>query len=113
MSIPESNTQSDIPESPTLVEPVGENVIPEPNPEVITRMWELTQHNHARELAYGSIENELDMLYKDINAGLFGDAAKTGSFYLHIKSVKDSNPKVTDERKAVLESELETLFTNT
>lgn len=110
--IPESNTEPVIPENPTNVEPVGD-VMPEPDPEIITRIWELTQHNHAREMAYGSIANELDMLYKDIDAGLFGEDAKTGSFYLHIKSVKDANPKVTDERKAELETELDALFANT
>ena len=112
MSNPERTTEPTIPESATIVEPAG-TAMPEPDPEIVTRLWELTQHNHAREMAYGSIENELDMLYKDIEAGLFGESAKTGSFYLHVKSVKDANPKVTDERKAQLETELETLFANT
>ncbi len=42
---------------------------------------------------YDSIVNQLDMLYKDIDAGKLGDNAKTGAWYLHIKSVKDNNPK--------------------
>ena len=42
---------------------------------------------------YGSLGDQLDMLYKDIDAGKLGDNAKTGTWYLHIKSVKDSNPK--------------------
>ena len=42
---------------------------------------------------YDSIVNQLDMLYKDIESGKFGDTAKTGAWYLHIKSVKDNNPK--------------------
>lgn len=42
---------------------------------------------------YGSLGDQLDMLYKDIDAGKFGDDAKTSTWYLHIKSVKDSNPK--------------------
>jgi hypothetical protein len=33
------------------------------------------------------------MLYKDIDAGLFGESAKTGAFYLAIKAVKDTHPK--------------------
>ena len=33
------------------------------------------------------------MLYKDIDAGKLGDNAKTGAWYLHIKAVKDNNPK--------------------
>lgn len=42
---------------------------------------------------YTSIVNQLDMLYKDIDAGKLGETAKTGSWYTHIKSVKDNNPK--------------------
>jgi hypothetical protein len=87
--------------------------LPEPDPEIVIRFAELNAHGHQRQIRYGKIENELDMLYKDIDAGLFGDAAKTGSFYLHIKSIKDDVPKVTDERKAELELELDALFANT
>ena len=42
---------------------------------------------------YGQNSEQLDMLYKDIDAGKFGDTAKTGAWYLHIKAVKDNNPK--------------------
>ena len=42
---------------------------------------------------YGQISDQLDMLYKDIDSGKFGDNAKTGAWYLHIKAVKDNNPK--------------------
>ena len=42
---------------------------------------------------YGSLGDQLDMLYRDIDAGKFGDTAKTGAWYLHIKAVKDNNPK--------------------
>lgn len=110
--IPESNTEPVIPENPVVITP-DVDAMPEPDPEIIVRIDELTQHHHQREIRYGKIENELDMLYKDIDAGLFGEAAKTGSFYLHIKTIKDEVPKVTDERKAVLETELEALFANT
>ena len=43
-----------------------------------------------RRIAYGKIEDELDMIYKDILAGKL-DA--TGSFAIHVKKVKDDNPK--------------------
>jgi len=102
-----SNTEIDIVNDAEILP------LPEPDPEIVIRLAELNAHEHQRQIRYGRIENELDMLYKDIDAGLFGDAAKTGSFYLHIKSIKDEVPKVTDERKAVLESELEALFANT
>jgi len=87
--------------------------ISEPDPEIVIRLNELSAHEHQRQIRYGRIENELDMLYKDIDAGLFGEEAKTGSFYLHIKTIKDEVPKVTDERKAELETELNALFANT
>lgn len=44
----------------------------------------------ARQAAYGSLEEQLDMLYRDIHNDQLD---KTGSFYLFIKGVKDSNPK--------------------
>lgn len=42
---------------------------------------------------YPSIGNQLDNLWHDIDRGLLGEQAKTGNFYILIKSVKDSNPK--------------------
>jgi len=42
---------------------------------------------------YGRLAEQLDMLYRDVHAGKFGEDAKTGEWYLHVKSVKDDNPK--------------------
>ena len=42
---------------------------------------------------YGKLSEQLDMLYRDIHAGKLGDDAKTGEWYLHVKKVKDDNPK--------------------
>lgn len=42
---------------------------------------------------YDAIEEQLDRLTHDIEAGLFGEDAKTGQFYLGNKAVKDSAPK--------------------
>jgi hypothetical protein len=42
---------------------------------------------------YPNIAEQLDRLWHDIDAGLLGAQAKTGDFYLAIKSVKDANPK--------------------
>jgi len=47
-----------------------------------------------RVVAYGDPGEQLSMLWKDIEAGLFGDAAKTGKFYAHIKNVRDTQPRV-------------------
>lgn len=45
---------------------------------------------YNRQVAYGNIADELDMLYKDIVAGKVNT---TGTFALHVKKVKDDNPK--------------------
>ena len=46
-----------------------------------------------RKTEYLSYNEQLDKLYHDINDGKFGDTAKTGTWYTHIKSVKDANSK--------------------
>jgi hypothetical protein len=38
------------------------------------------------------LSEQLDKLYHDIDSGKFGDAAKTGQFYLARKAVKDKFP---------------------
>lgn len=43
-----------------------------------------------RRSEYSSIEDQLDMLYKDIVAGKLDT---TGTWATHIKAVKDANPK--------------------
>jgi len=47
----------------------------------------------GRVSGYGSLEDQLDMLWHDIATNTLD---KTGSFYLFIKGVKDSNPKSGD-----------------
>ena len=41
---------------------------------------------------YALVREQLDLLYHDIDSGKFGDAAKTGGFYLGRKAVKDKFP---------------------
>jgi hypothetical protein len=54
-----------------------------------------------RVVAYGDPGEQLSMLWKDIDAGLFGDAAKTGKFYEHIKTVRETQPTVKYEEVTV------------
>ena len=61
--------------------------LPPPDP----RMIEWT-HELAREKLYADIKEQLGMLYKDVEAGLFGETAKTGSWFQHIKEVKETHP---------------------
>lgn len=50
-------------------------------------------HDVARTKLYPTLADQLDMLFKDIDAGLLGDDAKTGQFYTTIKAVKETHPK--------------------
>lgn len=54
--------------------------------------WEQQQFGYiqARQEAYGSIGDQLDQLYWDIDAGKLD---KTGAWYKAIKKVKTDNPK--------------------
>lgn len=71
----------------TLQGNLGE-IPPPPDPRKIE--W---THGVARTRLHPGLADQLDKLWHDIDLGLFGDAAKTGSFYLDIKSVKDTHPK--------------------
>jgi len=42
---------------------------------------------------YNPLKEQLDALWHDIDQGLFGDDAKTGNFYINIKTIKDKFPK--------------------
>jgi|TARA_B100000287_G_scaffold372561_1_gene371262 hypothetical protein len=61
--------------------------------DIKTKMDELATintRNQKRILGYGSIGDQLDLLYKDMLAGK-GDS--TGEWFKKIKAVKDDNPK--------------------
>lgn len=69
----------------------------------IVPSWEdvLAYHNNnlqeyeayagKRARQYPKIEDQLDMLYKDIHAGILGEEAKNSTFYKTILDVKTSN----------------------
>ena len=52
------------------------------------------------------------MLYHDIDSGLFGEQAKSGSFYSHIKEIKEANPKPSSELLQQYQEEFEQLITS-
>lgn len=52
---------------------------------------EYAQYAGKRARVYPDWRDQLDMLYKDIDAGKLGSAAKTSDFYTTIKQIKDSN----------------------
>lgn len=51
------------------------------------------EYRRRRAAEYAPIGDQLDNLFKAIDAGLFGDAAKTSEFYQHISIVKDTHAK--------------------
>ena len=81
-----------------------------PSPEIMAKLNELNGWSIQRRNSFEKIEEQLDMLFHDINDGKFGEDAKTGEFYLHIKSIKDNNPKPTSSELETIKSELDTLI---
>jgi hypothetical protein len=86
---------------------IEDNFTPPPA-EITLKIHELNGYSNARSNEYYAIVEQLDMLYKDIDAGLLGELAKTGSWYNHIKGVKDANPK--PDNPEALEAELQQLI---
>jgi hypothetical protein len=54
---------------------------------------EYNEYQRRRVAEYQPIGDQLDNLFKAIDAGLFGESAKTSEFYQHIKSVKEAHAK--------------------
>lgn len=54
----------------------------------------IEEYPYLRKPDYGEISIQLDMLFHDINNGLFGENAKEGTWYNHIKSVKEKYPRI-------------------
>ena len=52
------------------------------------RLWEYQGGQH-----HGGLHVELERLWDDIDAGKFGEAAKTGKFYTDVKAIKEKYPK--------------------
>jgi len=50
-------------------------------------------YKETRRESYGDVADQLDELFKDIEAGHFGDSAKSSEWYLRVKQVKTDNPK--------------------
>jgi hypothetical protein len=50
------------------------------------------QNRRHREDVYHNLGQQLNLLYDDIQAGVFGDAARTGRFATYLKTVKDQWP---------------------
>jgi len=82
-----------------------------PPPEIMTKLNELNGWSIQRRNSFEKIAEQLDMLFHDIDDGKCGEDAKTGQFYLHIKGIKDNNPKPTSSELETIKSELDALIT--
>jgi len=82
----------------------------EPSPEIIAKLHEYNGWSVERRNSFGRLEEQLDMLFHDIDNGVFGEQAKTGVFYTHIKNIKDSNPKPSEAELQTIQEELDQLI---
>ena len=57
---------------------------------------EYDANQYQRDRVYPQLGEQLDKLFHDIDGGLLGEDAKTGSLYLALKEVKDDNPKPSE-----------------
>jgi len=80
------------------------------NPEIMYKIHQISEYSNNRMSEYNNYGHQLDKLYDDIEAGKFGEDAKTGSWYLWIKAIKDANPK--PENLDTLKAELQELLNN-
>jgi len=53
---------------------------------------EYAAYEGKRNRRYPDWRDQLDMLFKDIDSGKLGEAAKSSQFYVTIKQIKDNNP---------------------
>lgn len=83
--------------------------IPQPNPEIVILLDQLNKYKQSRKILYGETADQLDMLFKDIDSGVFGESAKQGLFYKHISQVKQSIEKPNTD---VIRQQLDTLIAN-
>lgn len=56
--------------------------------EIALKLEELNSWRNRRVTMYGTVTEQLNLLYDDINAGLFGEQAKSGMWFQHIQNIK-------------------------
>ena len=78
-----------------------------PPTNITLKLEELNGWRNKRVEEYGQMGSQLNLLWDDINNGLLGEQAKTGTGFLHIQSIKDNIEKPDVE---AIEQELQTLF---
>jgi CRISPR/Cas system CSM-associated protein Csm2 small subunit len=81
-----------------------------PNNKIIEKIEEINSWSNKRVNEYEVVTNQLNLLYDDIDNGLFGANAKNGEWYKSIKAIKDNSPK--PDNLAILQKELDVLIQN-
>ena len=81
---------------PLPVEVIWERSEPEPTEQQLDdalATYLANAYQRDRKPAYPEVGDQLDMLWHDIDNGLFGEQAKTGTWFAAVKAIKDANPK--------------------
>lgn len=82
----------------------------EPPQEIVEKLEQINGYAQRRKTEFAELGEQLDKLYHDIDAGLFGESAKTGEFYAHIYAVKNAQPK--PDNLDQIKTELDELIAN-
>lgn len=61
--------------------------------ELKLKLDQLNGYITQRQLGYGMMDSQLNLLYDDIKNGRFGESAKQGQWFTHITNVKSQHPK--------------------
>ena len=59
----------------------------------VLSLYHNNEYQKYRALSFPRIADQLDLLWHDIDQGLLGDAAKTGTWYQAVNAVKQQYPK--------------------
>lgn len=57
------------------------------------KTWKQEGYKVSRSVQYPSLKDQLENLWDDIEAGVFGEEAKNGKFFQSIEKIKKENPK--------------------
>lgn len=78
-----------------------------PSIEMLEKLNQLNGYKNERKTQYPGVQEQLDMLWHDIDAGKFGEEAWTGRWYMLIKNIKET---ATKPDVAALTAELEEII---
>ena len=68
-----------------------------PSPEIIAKLEQLNGWSITRRNSFEKIEEQLDMLYHDIDNGFLGEKAKKSTWFKHFSAITQQNPKPSQE----------------